>query len=51
MWVSIDEVDNDAAENAGADGEVEIEELKVALKEITSLGLIILEFNQDITLP
>ena len=52
MWVDIDEVDNAADENVGANGEIiEIEELKVSLKEITSLGVITLEFNQEITLP
>jgi len=52
VWVDIDEVDNAADENVGANGEIiEIEELKVSLKEITSLGVITLEFNQEITLP
>jgi len=50
VWVAIEEEEADGA-GANEDEIIEIEELRVEVNDITSLGVIILEFNQDITLP
>jgi len=46
-------IEEEEADGIGADEDeiIEIEELRVEVNDITSLGVIILEFNQDITLP